>query len=62
MWTTDRELLATSTETQAALLHVYLKVNGAKNLGKPMRITRPWEREAKAKKIGMSEFAQMLKK
>lgn len=58
-WTVERELLATLTETVHALLIVTLKVNGAKSVGKPLRIPRPNDGESTQPAVSMREFVAM---
>jgi hypothetical protein len=40
-WPVQTELLAAILEHQSALLIAFLRANGAKNVGKPLRVPRP---------------------
>lgn len=55
-WTTDREIAAATLETAGALLHAFLRSKGAKSLGKPIHVERPYEREAKKAKTTFGAF------
>jgi hypothetical protein len=58
-WTTEREFLATIAELVSALVVITLKVNGAKKVGKPLHIRRPWESTPdRPKMLTMGEFAR----
>lgn len=59
-WTQDLEISATTAELTHALLLTLLRVNGAKQVGKPMHIPRPWD-EKKPKLISMGQFARQVK-
>jgi hypothetical protein len=60
-WTTDHELAATSIELTHALLLTTLRVNGAKNVGKPMHVPRPWDKAPeKPRMLTMGEFARQV--
>jgi hypothetical protein len=60
-WTTDREIAAVTSELTSALLLTTLKVNGAKNVGKPIHFDRPWEKaERKAAMLTMGAFAKQV--
>jgi hypothetical protein len=55
-WTPERELQALTAELTHAHLLTTLRANGAKNVGKPLHIPRPWDKKASAKPISMGEF------
>jgi hypothetical protein len=58
-WTTERELAATTVELTHSLLLTLLKVNGAKNVGKPLHVPRPWDAvDNKPKLMTMGQFAR----
>lgn len=60
-WTSEREFAATTVELIHSLTLVTLRVAGAKNVGKPLHIERPWEKEARKKAlIGFGQFAKMI--
>lgn len=56
-WTTERELLALTAELTHAHLLTTLRANGAKNVGRPLHIPRPWDKQA-VKPISMGEFVR----
>ena len=58
-WTHDREVSTLSAELLHANLLTLLRVNGAKNVGKPLHFTRPWEKP-KSNMIRMGEFAKKI--
>jgi hypothetical protein len=63
-WTTDRELLAVIAELLHSLVQVTLRVNGAKNVGPPLRIPRPGEEpyeEPKKPAVSFGQFARDVK-
>lgn len=56
-WPVQYELLAAILERMDALLVVTLKANGAKNVGKPVRVPRPHgDRIKKPEAVGFGEF------
>jgi hypothetical protein len=59
-WTTEREFAATSIELTHTLLLTTLRVNGAKNVGRPIHITRPWEKTPEKTMLTMGEFARQV--
>ena len=59
-WTSDREFAATSVEIMHGLLISTLKIAGAKNVGKPLHIPRPWD-VVKPQMISMGQFARQVK-
>lgn len=60
-WSVDREIAAIAAEIQHAHLLTFLKANGAKQVGKPFRFPRPWEKPAKPKPMSMGAFARAVK-
>lgn len=58
-WTPQLEISAVTAELLHALLLVTLKVNRAKNVGKPLRFPRPWEQAEEKKLLSMREFVKM---
>lgn len=61
-WTTDRELLASILETLHALYLLTAQAHGAKNVGKPLRVTRPGdEHRQKSRGISPREFALQMR-
>jgi len=58
-WTTDRELLASILETLHALYLLTARANGAKNVGKPLRVPRPGDKPKQA--LSPGAFAQMMR-
>jgi hypothetical protein len=59
-WTTERELAATTAEILHAFMLSYFKVNGGKNVGKPMHVERPWEKNQKPQMLSPGAFAAMV--
>ena len=59
-WTVERELLATLVEVTHSLLLVTLKANGAKSVGKPIRVPRPGDdRPGQSDAVSMGQFVAM---
>lgn len=58
-WTVERELLATLVEITHSLLLVTLKANGAKSVGKPVRVPRPTDGERQSDALSIGQFAAM---
>jgi hypothetical protein len=56
-WSRPLEMAALTAELTHAHLLATLRANGAKNVGKPLHIPRPWDKE-KVKPIRMSEFVR----
>lgn len=59
-WTIEREMSATTLEVLHSFLLSYSRVHGAKNVGKPIHIERPWERDVKPAFISPGAFAAMV--
>lgn len=60
VWTMDREIAASTVEVLHSFMLSYFKVNGSKNVGKPMHIERPWDRDVKPKTVSAGSFAAMV--
>jgi hypothetical protein len=58
-WTTDRELAASTLELIHSLYLLTAKANGAKSVGKPMRVPRPGDPDP-AKPMSPAAFAAMV--
>jgi hypothetical protein len=58
-WTIERELLALNAEINHTHMYALLRVNGAKNLGKPLHIDRPWEVNEKKRLLSFGEFVSV---
>lgn len=59
-WTVERELLATLVEVTHSLLLVTLKANGAKSVGKPIRVPRPGDDSpGGSDAVSMGQFVAM---
>jgi len=58
-WTTERELLASILETLHALYLLTARANGAKNVGKPLRVPRPGDK--KPEPLSPSAFTRMVR-
>jgi len=58
-WTTERELLASILETLHALYLLTARANGAKNVGKPLRVPRPGDK--KPEPLSPGAFARMVR-
>jgi hypothetical protein len=63
-WTMERELLAVIAEILHGLLQTTLRVHGAKDVGPPLRIPRPFEDEVDTRPAAVSfgQFASDLKR
>jgi hypothetical protein len=60
-WTLDREIAATHVELTHAWMLGYFKAHGATNVGKPIRIERPWDKKAQRESmVGFRSFAAMI--
>ena len=59
-WSSDREIAATNLEVLHAFMLSFLKGNGGKNLGKPIHIERPWEKDKKKPMVSAGAFAAMV--
>jgi hypothetical protein len=57
-WTPSLEMATVAVELSHAHLLATLRANGAKNVGKPMHIPRPWEKKSQVKTITMGEFVR----
>lgn len=58
-WTQAHEIAAVNAELVHSLLLTTLKVNGAKNVGKPIHIPRPWDKKtAAAEVMSIRDFAR----
>jgi hypothetical protein len=62
-WTVERELLATLVEITHSLLLVTLRANGAKSVGKPIRVPRPGDPAGGSGSgaVSMGQFVAMNK-
>ncbi len=60
LWSLDREIAATNLEVLHAFMLSFFKSKGAKNVGKPMHIERPWERQKKKQMVSAGVFASMI--
>jgi len=58
-WTTEREMLASILETLHALYLLTARANGARNVGKPLRVPRPGDKPKQAMSPGA--FARMVR-
>lgn len=56
-WTTSNELSAVTAELLHSLYLLTARANGAKNVGKPMKIPRPGDGSGKPKTMSPREFA-----
>lgn len=63
-WTMDRELLAVIAEILHGLLQTTLRVHGAKDVGPPLRIPRPYEDQVDDRPVAVpfGQFASGLKR
>ena len=51
-WSTDREFAATTVELLHASILTNMRIAGAKNVGKPLHIDRPWESKPEPVRFG----------
>ena len=64
-WSMDRELLAITAELVHSLILVTLRAHGAKSVGEPLHIPRPWEQDLpKVEKpaVPFGDFARSVMK
>jgi hypothetical protein len=63
-WSMERELLALQAELVHSLLLVTLRVHGAKSVGEPLHIPRPWESDIEVPSkpsVSFGQFASNLR-
>ena len=60
-WSQDTELLASLLELVHAHYLLTAKANGAKQTGKPLRVTRPGEQPEKTEAMTPASFATFLR-
>lgn len=59
-WTTDREIAATTLEVLHSFQLSYFRVHGSKNVGKPIHVDRPWEKNQKPPMMSAGDFAALV--
>lgn len=61
VWTIDREMSAINAEILHAFMLGYYKSHGAKNVGDPLHIERPWDKKKfKDPMISAGSFAALI--